>query len=187
MQQAHIPFMCRCLFYLMRFSLPAWQLRQQNPWWGYCSFSTHVLCCRRVRFLYSSLDHWADGSSAAWQTKQKTSAATNTWTIEIREREREADMEGKEKSFALFLCIHSIQTHPLKPIRWRTVKRRVYLHRKPCVSNLRFNLNHLIWTSAVGKQLREPTSRSELEAKQACVCRMRSYTLTARCATGNQT
>lgn len=73
---------------------------------------------------------------------------------------------GEDKGFALFLCIHSIKTHPLKLIRWRTVKRRVYLHREPCVSNLRLNLNHLIWASAVGTQLREPSSRSELEAKE---------------------
>lgn len=92
----------------------------------------------------------------------------------------------EKKSFALFLYIHSIQIHPLKLIRWRTVKRISYLHRKPCVSNLWLNLNHLIWTSAVGKQLKEPSSRSELEAKQPCVCRMQSYTLTACSATGKQ-
>lgn len=64
------------------------------------------------------------------------------------------------------------------PARWRRASvlrkwtaRRVYIHRKPCVSNLWLNLNHLIWTSAVGKQLRDPSSYSELEAKQLRVCR----------------
>lgn len=198
--QAHIDHMlgcnwsCNgyCLFYLTWFSLPAWQLRQQSPWWRYCSFSIHALCRWRVRFLYSSLDHWDAGSSAAWQTSPTRSAATSTWITMVRRENREADGERKtrgkkDKSFALFWCIHSIQTLPVTLIRWRTLKRRVYLHRKPCVSNLRLNVNHLIWTSAVGKQLRESSSRSELEAKQRCVCRMQSYTLTARSATGNQT
>lgn len=179
-----------CMFYFMRFPLPAWQLRQQSPWWRYCSFSTHVLCRRRVRFLYSSLDHWDAGSSAAWHTSPKRNAATNTWIIKVRGRKRGGrtgrEREKEKESFALFLFIHSIQTHPLKLSR-RTVKRMVHLHRKPCVSNLWLNLNHLIWTSVVGKPLREPSSQSELEAKQPCVCRMQSYTLTACSATGKQT
>lgn len=54
--------------------------------------------------------------------------------------------------------------------------RRVYIHRKPCVSNLWLNLNHLIWTSAVGKQLRELSSYLEVEAKQLHVCWKQEFT-----------
>lgn len=119
------------------------------------------------RWTTATLEHPLRDKPARWRAPPPT--PESSWGVG-----READVRGGEKRtkalhyfFCVCVCVRGIQTklNPLKLIRWRTVKRRVYLHRKPCVSNLRLNLNHLIWTSAVGKQLKEPSSWSELGAK----------------------
>lgn len=92
---------------------PAWQLRQQSPWWRYCSFSTQVRCRFRVWFRTSSPNHWAAGTvSAAWPRGQIDINATSTC---IRERD-------KNKRRALFTVLTATRlTHSVSSDE-RTVK-----------------------------------------------------------------
>lgn len=124
------------MFHFIWFSLPAWQLRQQSPWWRYCSFSTHVLCCLTVRFLYSSLDHWDAGSSAAWHTSPMRNAATNIWIFRVGGKEQ------KRKKTLHYFCISTayrlIHSNSLDEGQWRGYS--IF------IGNLVWAICDLIWT-----------------------------------------